>query len=325
MAASINGNLAIDIPSGIGLCLYITRACLNAVGPLREDFHPGYLEDADFCLRARQRGFRNVCAPSVFIGHAGSRSFAHNKRALVVRNLRKIDLRFPRHSLECASFMSADPLRPFREAIERGLPPRRDRPRILISGPAIPDIVVQERSRQLASEHQAVLVFAVKAAADGPHVRIVAADGRVPQSIQCDVSRPAERDWLRDYICQTSAIRDRGARSWMRAGTIDRDTARPSPSSRSFHCRRNGGGPNEEVVAHRAAARPAIRCAGLSPAVGTQRARFVRWRRLLLDQAETIIVPSETAMIVAQALLDQTQDQESLPGFCDFASGRAPA
>ena len=119
IAAKFNTGIIIDIPTGIGFCLYITRACLDAFGPLSDDYSPGYLEDADFCLRAHEGGFRNICAPSVYVGHAGSKSFGLEKRALVVRNLALLEQRFPQHRMECARFMAADPLRPAREAIER--------------------------------------------------------------------------------------------------------------------------------------------------------------------------------------------------------------
>ena len=51
-------------PIGTGFCLLITRECLDAVGFLSEDYYRGYVEDVDFCLHARAKGFRNVCAPS---------------------------------------------------------------------------------------------------------------------------------------------------------------------------------------------------------------------------------------------------------------------
>ena len=128
VAATRNRGRVVDIPSGIGFCLYVTRACLDAVELLSEDFHRGYLEDVDFCLRAREHGFRSVCATSVYVGHAGSRSFGQEKRALVVRNLRVLERRFPSHRPECAAFMFADPLRTARQSIERALAPtaRRD-------------------------------------------------------------------------------------------------------------------------------------------------------------------------------------------------------
>ena len=54
---------AIDIPVGVGFCMYIRRACLDAVGLLRADlFAQGYGEENDFCLRARHLGWRHVAA-----------------------------------------------------------------------------------------------------------------------------------------------------------------------------------------------------------------------------------------------------------------------
>ena len=64
LARRVNGGCAIDIPVGVGFCLYIRRACLDAVGPLRADlFAQGYGEENDFCLCARHLGWRNVAAP----------------------------------------------------------------------------------------------------------------------------------------------------------------------------------------------------------------------------------------------------------------------
>src|SRR5262249_6379529 len=51
IATDVNAGRVVDIPNGVGFCLYITRECLNAVGLLSEGLHRGYLEDADFCLR----------------------------------------------------------------------------------------------------------------------------------------------------------------------------------------------------------------------------------------------------------------------------------
>src|SRR5579862_6417541 len=134
IAAQVNADRVVDIPSGIGFCLYVTRACLDAVGSFSEDFGRGYLEDADFCLRARERGFRNVCAPSVYVGHAGSKSFGPERRSLIVHNLGVLEQRFPSHRSECAAFMAADPLRAAREAIELEATDDASHPRLLVTG-----------------------------------------------------------------------------------------------------------------------------------------------------------------------------------------------
>ena len=151
IAAQANSNTIVDIPSGIGFCLYLTRPCLDAVGPLSEDFDSGYLEDADFCLRARERGYRNVCAPSVYVGHAGSKSFGHEKRSLVVRNLSVLEQRYPKHSSECAAFMVADPLRTARAAIERAAAAIACHPILLLTGAGTIGTIARQRARELAS------------------------------------------------------------------------------------------------------------------------------------------------------------------------------
>lgn len=118
LAERANGDGGVDLPSGVGFCLYVTRECLDATGGLSERYRRGYLEDVDFCLRARERGFRNICAAGVFVAHQGARSFRADKRAWVVRNLQLFEPRFPSHRGEVAAFLEADPLRPFRAAID---------------------------------------------------------------------------------------------------------------------------------------------------------------------------------------------------------------
>lgn len=134
IAARVNAGRVVDMPDGIGFCLYITRQCLDAVGGLSDHYHRGYLEDVDLCLRARQHGFRNVCATSVYVGHAGSASFKAEKRALVVLNLARLRLRFPDYRNESATFKALDPLKSSRGAIERELIAGQ-RKMIVISGP----------------------------------------------------------------------------------------------------------------------------------------------------------------------------------------------
>lgn len=123
LARRANGDAVVDLPNGIGFCLYVTRACLDAAGPLSRIYLRGYYEDVEFCLKARERGFRNVCATGVFVGHAGSLSFRDAKRALVVRNLGVLELRFPGYRLQSAAFLAADPLRRARAEIDELAPP----------------------------------------------------------------------------------------------------------------------------------------------------------------------------------------------------------
>ena len=162
IAANVNAQKITDIPNGIGFCLYITRACLDLVGLLTEDFGLGYYEDADICLRARARGFRNVCAPSIYIGHAGSKSFGTKKRSLVMRNISIIDRRYPNQRAEWAAFTAADPLRGAREAIELKAAAVPSHPRLLVTGAGALGAIARERARNITSETPTVMILEVR-------------------------------------------------------------------------------------------------------------------------------------------------------------------
>jgi GT2 family glycosyltransferase len=203
IAAEVNAGRIIDIPNGTGFCLYITRACLDAVGLLSEDFDRGYLEDVDFCLRARQRGYRNVCVPSVYVGHAGSRSFGDEKRGLVSRNIGILRSRYPGYQLEFAAFDRADPLSSCREAIEREAPASAQRPRLLVTGSGVVGAIARERGRDLATHAQPCLILQVR----GDEVTIFDPSGGVPQSLRFDLALPAEGEALINYLRKLQASR----------------------------------------------------------------------------------------------------------------------
>lgn len=59
----------------VGFCMLIKREVIARIGLLDESFGLGNFEDDDYCLRARQAGFRLVIAGDVFIHHFGSRTF----------------------------------------------------------------------------------------------------------------------------------------------------------------------------------------------------------------------------------------------------------
>ncbi|OPH84033.1 glycosyltransferase [Nitrobacter vulgaris] len=182
IASIANAGDVTDVPSGIGFCLYVTRDCLKAIGALSENFERGYLEDVDLCLRARGKGFRNVCAPSVYVGHHGSKSFQHEKRRLVLRNLEVLDQRFPDYRRECRAFEIADPLRPARAKLDRALT-WPCQPSVLILGNRRRFAVAEERARHLGERGERAIFLSRER--DVIHVR--AADGSSPQAIQLNV------------------------------------------------------------------------------------------------------------------------------------------
>ncbi|WP_454618248.1 glycosyltransferase [Bradyrhizobium cenepequi] len=203
VAGSASAGDAIDVPSGIGFCLYVTRACLDAVGGLSETFDRGYLEDVDLCLRARAKGFRNVCAPSVYVGHHGSKSFQHEKRSLVLRNLGVLDQRFPSYRKECHAFEIADPLRPARAALERALPWSSE-PSVLIVGNQRSCAAVAEELAHHLRQHgeRAILLLRER---DVLHLR--AAGGTSPQAIHLRLGTEAATIDAADILARLRAKR----------------------------------------------------------------------------------------------------------------------
>jgi Flp pilus assembly protein TadD len=67
-----------DCPRIVGFCMLIKREVVEKIGLLDERFGKGNYEDDDYCLRARQAGYRTVIAGDVFIHHFGSVTFKNS-------------------------------------------------------------------------------------------------------------------------------------------------------------------------------------------------------------------------------------------------------
>ena len=119
LAQRANGRTLIDIPVGVGFCLYIRRDCLDAVGLFRADvFAQGYGEENDFCLRARHLGWRHVAATGMFVAHVGGASFGAAAAALRARNCTILERLHPGYEHLVQAFGAADPLAPARRALD---------------------------------------------------------------------------------------------------------------------------------------------------------------------------------------------------------------
>ena len=74
--ATANPNVTIELPTGVGFCLFIKRLCIEQIGLFDEaKFGRGYGEECDFCFRATARGWKHLLAANVFVYHEGSASF----------------------------------------------------------------------------------------------------------------------------------------------------------------------------------------------------------------------------------------------------------
>jgi GT2 family glycosyltransferase/glycosyltransferase involved in cell wall biosynthesis len=105
-----------ELPTGVGFCLYVRRALLDAIGAFDAAFGHGYGEENDFCLRAAKAGFRNVLCDDAFVVHVGERSFEGRKAELGVRNMALLLERHPHYLDLVHAYIATDPLAPIRAA-----------------------------------------------------------------------------------------------------------------------------------------------------------------------------------------------------------------
>jgi GT2 family glycosyltransferase len=200
IAAELNAGQVVTIPNGVGFCLYIRRDCLSRIGQLSPGVRRGYLEDVEFCLRARRYGLRNVCATSVYVGHAGARSFREEKRALVVRNLKSLDSRYPRYRTEYAAFMALDPLRPARNAVQLACPTRRGGDLVVCGAGPARDISMA-RAKALASTGTRAIIAELNWNARSPTAFLTDATGQPPQRLELSIELGPSIKLL-DYIAK---------------------------------------------------------------------------------------------------------------------------
>jgi GT2 family glycosyltransferase len=120
--AALAGRLApraVEIPTGVGFCLYVRRDCVEAVGPFDEAAFPrGYGEENDFCLRAAARGWRSLAASDTFVGHLGSVSFGEERAGLLLQGMAAMEARHPGYRARIGAFNRADPLSSVRAELD---------------------------------------------------------------------------------------------------------------------------------------------------------------------------------------------------------------
>ena len=105
-----------DVPTGVGFCLFVRRAMLDALGGFDAAFGAGYGEENDLCMRAAAAGWRNVVADDALVLHTGGRSFEKQKDALVPKNTATLLARHPGYLSLVHDYVAADPLAPLRDA-----------------------------------------------------------------------------------------------------------------------------------------------------------------------------------------------------------------
>ncbi|UDG79560.1 GT99 family glycosyltransferase N-terminal domain-containing protein [Candidatus Steffania adelgidicola] len=111
-------NNLLEIPTGVGCCMYIRRDCLNKIGYFSvEKFGRGYGEENDWCQRAIKAGWKNFHQLNVFIQHKGGVSFCHEQHSRKKHALELLNILHPNYSKDMMDFIKKDPAQQAREQL----------------------------------------------------------------------------------------------------------------------------------------------------------------------------------------------------------------
>ena len=103
-------NLNISIPTGVGFCMGISKAAIDAIGGFDQDaFGKGYGEENDWCQRAKARGYRHTHVTNLFVQHDHGGSFSSSEKSeLVKSNLGILNDRWPEYSSSVEDTLKID-------------------------------------------------------------------------------------------------------------------------------------------------------------------------------------------------------------------------
>ncbi|MEM6386489.1 MAG: glycosyltransferase [Pseudomonadota bacterium] len=108
----------VDLPTGVGFCLALSRRYLDQIGGFDPEFGKGYGEEVDWCLKATALGGRHTVATNLVVGHVGNASFGEEaRRKHVARASRLIAARYANYSKAALDWERRDPLAAERLAI----------------------------------------------------------------------------------------------------------------------------------------------------------------------------------------------------------------
>ena len=108
--------LTVDLPTGVGFCMAMSRAVWSRIGGFNPIFGRGYGEENDWCQRAKVTGFTNILVPNLFVYHKHGGSFEQTeKQKLVQRNLKILHERHPNYAKDVQTFSKLDPMAGLRD------------------------------------------------------------------------------------------------------------------------------------------------------------------------------------------------------------------
>lgn len=130
--AEVNASQAVEIPTAVGFCMYISRRCLYQVGYFDALlFKQGYGEENDFCMRATELGFKHFLCADVFVYHRGNVSFGDKAKTLCAAAQQVLYEKYPHYGALIGDFCAKDPARILRRRVDTARLNRSQRQRLL--------------------------------------------------------------------------------------------------------------------------------------------------------------------------------------------------
>ncbi len=182
MAAALNQRQSVEVPTGVGFCMYVTRSALNRVGLFDvETFGRGYGEENDFCVNASIGGMRNLHALDVFVFHSGETSFGADASQAKQAGLDALVALHPGYLAEVADYIGSDPAKQARARLDAGRILRAAPERTILCfthsmGGGI-ERYLRDRAAS-AAENGEHLLLAVPHPSDPSTIRLTGVDGR---------------------------------------------------------------------------------------------------------------------------------------------------
>lgn len=87
----------VNLATGIGFCLAMSRKTIDQLSGFDEAYGLGYGEETDFCQRAAARGYRHMLGADTYVEHKGGKSFAGTWQEKSRRGLIKVLSRHPQY------------------------------------------------------------------------------------------------------------------------------------------------------------------------------------------------------------------------------------
>jgi len=111
-ASFYHGQECVEIPTGVGFCMYMKRDFLTKAGYFNEDlFETGYGEENDFCLRCSAMGGKHLVATDTFIYHQEAVSFGQDKKSERTTDaVETINALYPGYTQQVQAWIENDPL-----------------------------------------------------------------------------------------------------------------------------------------------------------------------------------------------------------------------